>query len=139
MRHIEEKVILAQLNLLAVVVELRHALGADHYESLIVETKFTLGQHSEVLHYNQLVAIVYPQCVSTSSRYEIFYLHAVRFLLFWCKITEKYPNFAVRYFPKNALLHFLYKKELFPALFGLGESEISTKKARIGLNDAGFI
>jgi hypothetical protein len=63
MRHIEEKIVLAQLNLLAVVVELRHAIGADYNDSLIVETKFTFRQHSKVLHHNQLVAIIYPQGV----------------------------------------------------------------------------
>ena len=58
MCHVEEKVILAEEDLLAVVVELRHALGANHNESLIFETKFAFRQRSEVLHHDQLVATV---------------------------------------------------------------------------------
>jgi hypothetical protein len=63
MRHVEKKVILTKENLLAVIVELRHAIGTNHNKPLIIETKFALGQHSKVFHHNQLVAIVYPQGV----------------------------------------------------------------------------
>ena len=89
MRHVEEKVILAKEDLLAVVVELRHALGANHNESLIVETKFTLGQCPKVLHHHQIVTIAYSQGIVTTSWYECFYLHDVRFFLFKVQNSQK--------------------------------------------------
>ena len=48
MRHVEVKVVLMELNLLAVVVELRHALSADHKESVIVQTKFSITTNSSL-------------------------------------------------------------------------------------------
>ena len=89
MRHIEEKVVLAEPNLLTVVVELRHAIRTNHNESLIVKPKFAFGQRSKVLHHHQIVAITYTQGVVTSSRNEVFNLHNVRFLLFWLQISLK--------------------------------------------------
>ena len=111
MRHIEEKVVLAEPNLLTVVVELRHTIGTNHNESLIVETKLAFRQCSKILHHNQLVAIAYPQGIRTAPWFEILYLHDVRFLLFGCKVRKKYPIFAVQYIPKSALLLIIRKKE----------------------------
>ena len=100
MRHVEEKVILAKEDLLAVVVELRHALSAYHNESLIVKTKFALGQHSKVLHHNQLVAIIYPQSVWTTPWFEVLYLHDVHFFFSGAKFGKNI-QISLFYFSKN--------------------------------------
>ena len=115
MRHIEEEVVLAELNLLAVVVELRHALSANHNESMTIETKLSLGQRSEVLHDDQLVAIVYPQGVSTSSGYKIFYLHFVLFLqcsffTFWVQNSAKISEIQCSIYPKMCSFALLLRK-----------------------------
>ena len=93
-----------ELNLLAVVVELRPALSADHKESVIIKKKFSMRQRSEVLHHHQLFAVAYPQRVNALSGYKVFYLHFVRFLLSGCKIRQLYSNFAVLILQKCALL-----------------------------------